>query len=95
MANIKDFPADLECLATDKTSELTDDLMADYTKNKRLYTRVSAGITTVFDSFYPAESKLIIDKIDQYFAMHYGFPEKELDFIINYDYKYRMGNEEE
>ena len=23
--------------------------------------------------------------------MHYGFTEEELDFIINYDIKYRMG----
>lgn len=25
-------------------------------------------------------------------AKHYGFTEEELDFIINYDIKYRMGN---
>jgi len=33
-------------------------------------------------------------------ARHYGFTEEELDFIVNYDIKYRMGrdaagNEEE
>ena len=26
-------------------------------------------------------------------AKHYGFTEEELDFIINYDIKYRMGDE--
>jgi hypothetical protein len=26
-------------------------------------------------------------------AAHYGFTEEELDFIINYDIKYRMGRE--
>ena len=26
-------------------------------------------------------------------ARHYGFTEEELDFIINYDIKYRMGDE--
>jgi hypothetical protein len=26
-------------------------------------------------------------------AKHYGFTEEELDFIINYDFKYRMGVE--
>ena len=26
---------------------------------------------------------------------HYGFTPEELDFIINYDIKYRMGAEEE
>jgi hypothetical protein len=32
----------------------------------------------------------IIDEIDKVFAKHYGFTEKELDFIINYDIKYRI-----
>lgn len=67
--------------------------MVDYQKNKLLYTRVSKGITTVFDSFYPAKSKSIIDQIDTLLAKHYGFTDEELDFIINYDIKYRMGDE--
>jgi hypothetical protein len=33
----------------------------------------------------------LIDKIDRVLAEHYGFNEEELDFIINYDIKYRMG----
>jgi hypothetical protein len=28
-------------------------------------------------------------------AEHYGFTEEELDFIINYDIRYRMGGAEE
>jgi len=28
-----------------------------------------------------------------YLAIHYGFTDEELDFIINYDIKYRMGKE--
>ena len=35
----------------------------------------------------------IIDEIDKVLAAHYGFTEEELDFIINYDIKYRMGEE--
>ena len=38
-------------------------------------------------------SKSIIDEIDKSLAKHYGFTEEELDFIINYDIKYRMGDE--
>ena len=37
-------------------------------------------------------SKTIIDEIDELLAKHYGFTEEELDFIINYDIKYRMGD---
>jgi len=36
---------------------------------------------------------LIIDEIDKVLTKHYGFTEEELDFIINYDIKYRMGDE--
>jgi hypothetical protein len=32
-----------------------------------------------------------IDQIDQVLAKHSGFTDEELDFIINYDSKYRMG----
>ncbi len=42
-------------------------------------------------SFQPRLSKPIIDEIDKVLAHHYGFTEEELDFIINYDIKYRMG----
>ncbi len=44
-----------------------------------------------FQEFRPNLSKPIIDKIDQILAQHYGFTDGELDFIINYDIKYRMG----
>ena len=43
--------------------------------------------------FRPGLSKPIIDAIDELLAKHYGFTEEELDFIINYDIKYRMGDE--
>jgi hypothetical protein len=36
-------------------------------------------------------SKPIIDEIDYVLAQYYGFTDEELDFIINYDIKYRMG----
>ncbi len=41
----------------------------------------------------PKFSKLIINEIDRALAQHYGFTDEELDFIINYDIKYRMGRE--
>ncbi len=45
------------------------------------------------DFYYVRFSKPIIDEIDRELAKHYGFTEEELDFIINYDIKYRMGDE--
>ncbi|WP_346696416.1 Eco57I restriction-modification methylase domain-containing protein [Barnesiella viscericola] len=46
-----------------------------------------------FAQFFPKLSKPIIDEIDKILAKYYGFTEEELDFIINYDIKYRMGDE--
>ena len=70
-------------------------LFKDYEKNK--YTKSTHYKTTgndvVYDEYYPKKSKLIIDEIDKVLALHYGFTEEELDFIINYDIKYRMGDE--
>ena len=46
-----------------------------------------------YDEYYPKLSKRYIDEIDKVLANHYGFTDEELDFIINYDIKYRMGDE--
>jgi len=47
----------------------------------------------LFYGFSIRKSKPIIDKIDRVLAKHYGFTDEELDFIINYDIKYRMGRD--
>ena len=43
------------------------------------------------DEFSVGSSKPIVNEIDRVLAKHYGFTDEELDFIINYDIKYRMG----
>ena len=42
-------------------------------------------------TFSYANCKPIIDSIDRVLALHYGFSDEELDFIVNYDIKYRLG----
>jgi len=39
----------------------------------------------------PKHSKPIIDEIDSLLAQYYGFDIDELEFIVNYDIKYRVG----
>ena len=46
---------------------------------------------TETQSFKIQMSKPIIDEIDRALQKHYGFTDEELDFIVNYDIKYRMG----
>lgn len=52
--------------------------------------RTKAGSIT-YQEFYPKKSKNILDEIDSVLAKHYGFTGEELDFILNYDIKYRLG----
>src|SRR5262249_25498697 len=66
-------------------------LMTDLTANaERKVIRTSDGKQISYDNFYGSKSKPIIDEIDRVLAQHYGFTDEELDFIINYDIKYRM-----
>ncbi len=44
-------------------------------------------------NFHVGESKPILDEIDTVLAEHYGFTAEELDFILNYDIKYRLGRD--
>jgi len=66
-------------------------LIAAARTSKRVY---DSGIV-VYEEYYPQDAKDIIDQIDQVLAKHYGFTDEELDYIINYDIKYRMGKEAE
>ena len=78
----------------ERLNDLAIQLMVDYQKNRELYIRTSKKTgESKFDAYYPMRSKLIIDEIDKVLALHYGFTDEELDFIINYDIKYRMGKE--
>jgi hypothetical protein len=44
----------------------------------------------VQDEYRVAAAKPILDEIDRALAPHYGLSAAELDFVINYDLKYRM-----
>jgi hypothetical protein len=55
--------------------------------------KTKQGHTIAYDEMKAIYAKDIIDEIDQVLAKHYGFTEEELDFIINYDIKYRMGRD--
>ena len=78
----------------DFDNNLIQKLYDDYDfKSKRKTTYYKATGKVIYDEFYPKLSKPIIDEIDKVLAKHYGFTEEELDFIINYDIKYRMGDE--
>ena len=72
--------------------QLGREYVCDLKRNAELAVRVYKGKKAVEClNFKVKESKPIIDEIDRVLAQHYGFTDEELDFIINYDIKYRMG----
>ncbi len=98
MREIEAFPMGLDTLSEEYQSTLSNlchELMDDYKKHavrKETYYKTTGKV--VYDEFSPRHSKLIIDEIDRVLAQHYGFTDEELDFIINYDIKYRMGRDD-
>jgi hypothetical protein len=85
-------PNDLPTKDQNEISSLLKKLMKSYNENSELRTvnyEKQGKITVQYFNFRP--SKPIIDEIDRALARHYGLSDEELDFIINYDIKYRMG----
>jgi hypothetical protein len=71
------------------SNKLEKELMANatsYTINSK--TRGS-NETITYNKYLCKET---MDQIDRVLGKHYGFSEEEIEFLINYDYKYRMSN---
>ena len=91
------FPIDLATLAQGQSrtalTVLAANLMNDlrHPSEERVM-KFKHDVLTV-QCIYPKASKPILDEIDRVLATHCGFTAEELDFIINYDFKYRMGRE--
>lgn len=73
----------------------TKNELRDHLCEQLQFIMASATGEMTIQSTYPKLSKPIIDRIDRVLAQHYGFTDGEIDFIINYDIKYRLGGAEE
>ena len=92
-SDIAIFPIRLPLPANllERLAELTRHLMKQLKDNSK---RITYGRADV-DQFKVAPSKPLIDKIDSILAEHYNLDADELDFVVNYDIKYRMGGAED
>lgn len=91
------FPCSISEMApaiAKRIQQAASTLMRDFKANAKMLTNDygKRGKLTI-QTFQPRLSKPIIDEIDSALAKHYGFTDEELDFIINYDIKYRMGDD--
>lgn len=98
MFNLKDYMifgyriSNINDATIEQLHDLGREYVASVQDNAELKTISSKTQGTVEQKQYVVrKSKPIIDQIDTVLAEHYGFTEAELDFIINYDIKYRMG----
>lgn len=103
-SNLRDLnPADIQAFRVNdailhdpELIKAGEEYLADLDRNSLMLTREQRQTgTTQTQSFKIQRSKPLIDNIDCLLATHYGFSDEELDFIVNYDIKYRMGADED
>lgn len=94
--DVQNFPLPESALADDEICKLGQRYLKDLDKNSTMLVREQKQTgTTETQSFKIQKSKPVIDEIDAVLARHYGFTPEELDFIINYDIKYRLARDTE
>jgi hypothetical protein len=89
-SDVAEFPLDLGTFkdgTKTKLAEISNRLNACFAAHTSQWRK--SGL--LIDSIDSKPCKAVLDEIDCVLAQHYGFTEEELDFIINYDVKYRMG----
>ncbi|HEY9705566.1 MAG TPA: hypothetical protein V6C58_24220, partial [Allocoleopsis sp.] len=93
--DLEKFPCNVDKISNEmreKLAILSDKLNQDLRSNSVIRRRKQVKTGEVeLQTFFISKSKSIIDEIDKILADYYGFTDEELDFIINYDIKYRMG----
>jgi len=90
------FPLAPAVLCDKSLIKMNEKLLRDLKQNATKKTITTKdGDEISYAEFNVSESKPILDEIDRVLARHYGFSEEELDFILNYDIKYRLGRDAE
>jgi hypothetical protein len=88
--NVPFDPRNASALA-EPFSKLAKKLSADLKKHSFERKMTYSHDTLTVQCIVPKFSKSIIDEIDRVLSAYYSFTDDEVDFIINYDIKYRMG----
>jgi hypothetical protein len=86
--NIDEMPLMIRKDLRKLADQLTEELQV-HSEMRRMSFK-DTGMLTI-QCIFPGKSKTIIDEIDRVLSQYYGFTDEELDFIINYDLKYRVG----
>jgi hypothetical protein len=93
-SDVSEFPLDLTSFSSETKARLAD-LSLKLSQSCAANTSQWRKSGLLIDSIDSKPSKPILDQIDTVLAGHYGFTAEELDFILNYDIKYRLGRDTE
>ncbi len=99
---VKAFPVSRELYGQQELLLLSQELQRNIqtharrsTRNTRATSRPNKDRLLIeLEEYRMSHCKSLIDAIDALLADHYGFTSDELDFIIHYDHKYRMGKDD-
>lgn len=97
--NIENFPISIKKIDEEKIhllrqlSKEIDESFKGSSKRKRVFYKATGEVE--YDEFDAKKSKDVFDKVDHVLGNIYNFTLEELDYIINYDIKYRMGADAE
>lgn len=73
---------------------ISSTLMAHLITESKIQIRAhKGGSTSEIQTFYPLKSKSIVDQLDVLLKQVYNYSEDDLDFIIHFDYKFRVYEE--
>jgi tRNA1(Val) A37 N6-methylase TrmN6 len=75
----------------DQFADLVKELLANYNTNSQVIDRNGEQISTTETNYDVKKAKLVLDKIDSLLGEKYMLTYEEIDYIINYDIKYRLG----
>ena len=93
--DVQHFPIPETAILDPHLTALGKKYLEDLKRNSTMLVRNQRQTgRTETQCFKIQKSKPIIDEIDSVLAQYYSFTDDELDFIINYDIKYRMGQDD-
>ncbi len=90
--DVLNFPIDLDAVPEalrQRFRQLGRELLQDYERHVIVRERTKSGKTFVQKEYQVSLSKPVIDKIDRELGAYYGFDDEEMEFILNFDVKYR------
>ena len=89
--DIHRFPLDIAYLSNFKSDfeDLYGEIISDLRDHSEIVLYNKANGTTKYEMFKARYSKPVFDKVDYFLGEKLGFSKEMVDFLINYDIKYR------